>query len=91
MHRGGESGPDVPAQTSALYFGNFRFLSILLFSDCLSLPLPQALHLARLKFGQILLLHVHATKLGTKDIMGNVLLLLGLLIVTERGIINLSG
>ncbi len=67
------------SQCSALYFDYFGCLSSLIFSDFLSLPLPQALHLPCVQFGQILLLHVYPAKLGTKGIMGNVLLLLGLL------------
>lgn len=64
--------------TSALYFGHFGCLSVLVSSGRLSLPLPQALHLTCVQLGQILLLHVHPAELGTKGIMGNVLFLLGL-------------
>ncbi len=68
----------VVKATSALHFGHFGCLSVLVFSDHVSLPLPQALHLTRVQLGQILLLHVHPAELGTKGIVGNVLLLLGL-------------
>lgn len=71
--------PAVRSQTSAVYFGHFGCLSILLFGrHHPSLPLPQALHLACAQLGQVLLLHVHTSELGTKGIVGNVLLLLGL-------------
>lgn len=63
---------------SAVYFGHFGCLCLLVFGDHRSLPLPQALHLTCLQLGQILLLHVHPAELGAKGIMGNVLLLLGL-------------
>lgn len=69
----------TPARAnSTLYFGHFGGLTVLVFSDHHSLPLPQALHLTRLQLGQILLLHVYPAELGAKGVVGNVLLLLGL-------------
>lgn len=59
----------VVKATSALHFGHLGCLSVLVFSDHLSLPLPQALHLTCLQLGQILLLHVHTAKLGAKGIV----------------------
>lgn len=63
---------------SAVHLGHFGGVSILVVGDHISPPLPQALHLARLQLGQVLLLHVYPAELGAKGIMGNVLLLLDL-------------
>lgn len=79
MHpRTSTDGQRVLCQTSTVHFGHFGRLSVLLVSHHLTLPLLQALHLACLQLGQVLLLHVHTAELGTKGIVGNVLLLLGL-------------
>ena len=74
-------GHQALAVTSAVHFGHFGCLCVLLLSRrChrLSPPLPQALHLTGLQLGQVLLLHVHPAQLGAEDVVGNVLLLLGL-------------
>lgn len=66
------------ATDSAVLLGHFGGVSVLVVSDHISPPLPQALHLARLQLGQVLLLHVYPAELGAKGIVGNVLLLLDL-------------
>lgn len=63
---------------SAVHLGRFGGVSLLVVGDHLSPPLPQALHLARLQLGQVLLLHVYPAELGAEGIVGNVLLLLDL-------------
>lgn len=65
-------------KTKSALFCHFWGLFFLVWSDHLSFPLPETLHFPCLELGQILLLHVHATKFGPKGIMRDVLLLFDL-------------